>query len=429
MRKLLIIFCLLTFGVSQVLSQKFWSPREITLDTYGSPVPFKRGGEMCLAYELHITNMDSYPILIKQIKVYKNGSDVPFKTYSNELIKKSLSRIRVPGSNKNDSIVHPGQRALLHVMLNFKKNEKLPIKLSHQVLYSFIKVDKSEEKAVTKGGEIEIDMKNNALVLGAPLAEGLWLAARGVEDGYSGHRRGVIRPENGIAFQKARFAIDFGRINEEGDRYSGDRNDNANYFAYGSEVLAVADAQVETIQDNIPDSHPNDPDRLNNLTGETLAGNYVILNLGNNFYAFYGHLKQGSLLVRKGDRVKKGQIIGLLGNSGNSTEPHLHFGVNRDIPRGDGMPYVFERFEYLGAAPNTGFNMSDDIVDRLIKRLTKKSQGSQAADFPLSATIENSIKNIFTSSDSSSNAEIPKEGSQVLFEMPVSGSLIRFYRN
>ena len=162
MKKAAIIFCLLILGAGQILSQKFWSPREIALDTYSHPVPFKLGGEICLAYEVHITNMDTYPISINKIEVCTNGSDVPFKTYSNELLKKSLSRIGVPGSNANDSIVHPGQRAILHVMLSFKNKEKLPAKLSHQVSYSFIKVDNTEEKAMTRGGEIDIDMKNNA---------------------------------------------------------------------------------------------------------------------------------------------------------------------------------------------------------------------------------------------------------------------------
>ena len=75
-------------------------------------------------------------------------------------------------------------------------------------------------------------------------------------------------------------------------------------------------------------------------------GNYVILALGRGRYAFYAHLKPGSLRVERGDRVRAGDVLGLLGNSGSSTGPHLHFHVmNRPSAlAADGLPYVFDRF-------------------------------------------------------------------------------------
>jgi murein DD-endopeptidase MepM/ murein hydrolase activator NlpD len=76
----------------------------------------------------------------------------------------------------------------------------------------------------------------------------------------------------------------------------------------------------------------------------------VILDLGNGKYAFYAHLQPGSLRVKVGDRVKRGQLIGLVGNSGNSTEPHLHFHLSDSTsPLGaEGIPYVHESYELVG---------------------------------------------------------------------------------
>ncbi|MCI0415407.1 M23 family metallopeptidase, partial [bacterium] len=119
----------------------------------------------------------------------------------------------------------------------------------------------------------------------------------------------------------------------------------------GTEVLAVADSIVANAKDDIPEyefiSTSQRPMPLENA-----SGNYVTLNLGNGRYAFYEHLKHGSIKVKPGDRIKSGQVIGMLGNSGSSSSgPHLHFHVSdaNSTLAAEGMPYVFKNFEVLGA--------------------------------------------------------------------------------
>ena len=76
--------------------------------------------------------------------------------------------------------------------------------------------------------------------------------------------------------------------------------------------------------------------------------NYVILALGNGGLAFYAHLQPGRLRVKPGDRVRRGQVLGLLGNSGNSDAPHLHFHISdANSLESEGLPYVFDSFETL----------------------------------------------------------------------------------
>jgi len=93
-----------------------------------------------------------------------------------------------------------------------------------------------------------------------------------------------------------------------------------------------------------------DPVKRQSLNIRTADGNYIILNLGNGMYANYAHLQKGTLKVEPGDKVKKGDVIALLGNTGNSNASHMHFHV-MDGPSpfaSNGLPYVIDSFEYGG---------------------------------------------------------------------------------
>jgi murein DD-endopeptidase MepM/ murein hydrolase activator NlpD len=132
---------------------------------------------------------------------------------------------------------------------------------------------------------------------------------------------------------------------------NGDLSQNANYYTYGAETLAVADGVVADIKDGIPENVPQTKARAVPITLETIGGNYVLLDIGNGRFAFYAHLQPQSLKVKVGDKVKLGQTLGLVGNSGNSDLPHLHFHiVNAASPlAAEGVPYVFKSFVMQGA--------------------------------------------------------------------------------
>jgi murein DD-endopeptidase MepM/ murein hydrolase activator NlpD len=105
-------------------------------------------------------------------------------------------------------------------------------------------------------------------------------------------------------------------------------------------------------KDSIPENVPGG--RAVAITLITVAGNHIVVDIGNGHFAFYAHLKPGSLRVRVGDRVKRGQVLGLVGNSGNSTEPHLHFHISDGLAPGtstlgsEGIPYALPSFEVIG---------------------------------------------------------------------------------
>jgi murein DD-endopeptidase MepM/ murein hydrolase activator NlpD len=208
---------------------------------------------------------------------------------------------------------------------------------------------KPPEPIEVKGEGAEISVSREPpLVISPPLRGSEWLAANGPGN-VSGHRRALI-PLGGKTHIAQRFAIDWVQLREDGKTWTGDQLKNENYRCHGADALAVADAVVVGVKDGIPENIPGATSRAVPITLETVGGNYVILDLGRGRYAFYAHLRPGSLRVKTGDKVRRGQVLGLVGNSGNSTEPHLHFHVsNANSPlASEGLPYAFESFEQQG---------------------------------------------------------------------------------
>lgn len=204
--------------------------------------------------------------------------------------------------------------------------------------------DKPERKTLT-AAPAEVSQRP-MLVLGPPLEGKGWIAMNGC-CADPGHRRAGI-PLNGSFFVAQGLAIDWMQRNAGGYVAVGDPNKNEDYVCYGKPVIAVADATVASVLDGLPDRVPGmlPPD----TTAQNITGNHVILELGKGVYVFYAHLKPGSVKVKVGERVKRGQVLALLGNSGNTTAPHLHFHVMDALsPLGaNKVPYVIDKFTLAG---------------------------------------------------------------------------------
>jgi Peptidase family M23 len=122
-----------------------------------------------------------------------------------------------------------------------------------------------------------------------------------------------------VQHKSQRRATDLVMVDQVGKTHRGDGKKNEDYLAYGQEVLAVADGEVVTAIDGV---HDNVPGSLNPLFA---LGNGVIVKHGEALYSMYAHFQPGKVRVKAGTKVKRGAVLGLCGNSGNSSEPHLHF--------------------------------------------------------------------------------------------------------
>lgn len=124
-----------------------------------------------------------------------------------------------------------------------------------------------------------------------------------------------------------RYAYDFLIMNESGKTYRGENPADVNaYECYGKAVLAPADGTVMEIGTNCEDGKIMLPGNME-ATAKDIRGNYVLIKHAENEYGFIGHLQPQSICVKAGERVQAGQIIAKCGNTGNSSEPHVHFHV------------------------------------------------------------------------------------------------------
>ncbi|MFV3130986.1 M23 family metallopeptidase [Niveispirillum sp. KHB5.9] len=188
--------------------------------------------------------------------------------------------------------------------------------------------------------------KDQPIMIGPPLAGGPWVAIHSAE-WPRGHRR-VFYEEGGRQRIPGRFAIDFVKVGEDGAITRGDPDRPGDALGYGDDVLAVADARVVAMRDGMAEMASIDANGKHSKADA--AGNHVVLEIAPGRFAFYEHLKPGSVRVKVGDKVRRGQVIGQLGFTGDSTGPHLHFHIaDAQTPLGgEGQPFTIDSFRLVG---------------------------------------------------------------------------------
>lgn len=309
-----------------------------------SPTVFKADGKWHLVYELHLSNMDKWDYRFTRIEVVPaDATQKTLATFSGAELDGMFVHPGWPGAERTSKL-SPGEFGAVFMWVTCDSLADVPAAIDHRIS---VKIGDYPEAMSVVTLPVSV-IKKPVVVIAPPLRGEDWLAGNGPSN-TSLHRRALI-PIDGHAYISQRFAIDWVQLNPDGKTYTGDPGDDKNYRAYGAEILAVADGVVTQTKDGIPQNTPGAKALAVPITLETIGGNHVIEDIGGGLYAFYAHLQPGSLRVKVGDRIRRGQVLGLLGNSGNSSEPHLHFQIcdaNSELGS-EGIPYAFRSFEVQG---------------------------------------------------------------------------------
>lgn len=340
--------------LAQAQSEASAFPLQAAMRVAHEPAAFPSAGRMHVFYELYLTNFSSASIDVRGIDVLDDSTRRPVATFEGQELGRRWQSV---GSVSQAGELPPGGTAMVFISIPFGPKTSVPQRLVHRVV---------TDSAAVEGAMIAVH--HASLVVGPPVRGADWLAsdAPGVE---SHHWRQFLIV-GGKPQLASRYAIDWMQV-RNGALYSGDERKVHSFFSFGKPVLAVADAIVIHIKDGLPDNVPGHfanyhPAVQMNL--DTIPGNTIVLDLGNGLFAHYMHLEAGSLRVKVGDHVRRGEVLARIGCSGDARGPHLHFQISSSPQfwAGEGVPYLIGHFRIESGSDVTGARAHELPLDNFV---------------------------------------------------------------
>jgi murein DD-endopeptidase len=367
MKTTILIVLTSIFSAKTAFAQPYRANLDIRIPYLSSPVTI--GGMRVLYYELYATNWGTDTIRLNRLRISGATGHAVLTVFDNDALRQRSARVGPQGKLYSD-LLPGGSSCVIYVELALKNEPNDDLKLTHCLQFETFGGPVHSTDSVTILPASAPSAR--PLVLGPPLGKGNWAAV--YEPSWrTGHRR-VVYTVDGHAGIPGRYAIDFIKLDNNGRLAHGDNDDLAKeWVGYGADVLAVADGTIASVRDDFLET-PTISGR-ERVGAERATGNYISIRVGNGRYAFYEHLKPGSIRVRPGQTVKKGQVIANLGFTGQSDGPHLHFHMaDRNSPLGaEGVPFSFDQFIYSGNYTNIdSLGKSPWLpVDRSVKRIRR----------------------------------------------------------
>jgi len=318
----------------------------LLMAVHDAPIPFTGSdGRVHLVYELWLSNFSSGDVTVKQVDVVGDGKAL--ETLDAAAV---ATRLQAAGQRVSAGTMPKGSQGLLFLHVTLGPGAVVPGQLSHRIVLRAEAAPPGLQEMTETGGVVTVDRAAVAQI-GPPLAGDGYISADSCCDA-TRHTRAAM-PVNGRVWVAQRYAVDWEQTDAQGRIYVGPQDKLESYAIFGKPVLAVADAVVASVVDGRPEQTPGK--YPTNIPLEQADGNCVILDLGGGRFAMYAHMQPGSIRVRKGDRVKLGQAIGLVGDSGNSVVPHLHFQVmaGNSSLSANGLPYEISAFRVTGKTDGT----------------------------------------------------------------------------
>lgn len=314
--------------------------RVAVLPSSGAIDTFMGDGRAHAIYEVYLANFTGKPIRVLALRADAAAGHFA-RTISGPALEKSFSLAGADYSKPQKPVLEPAQTGIVFVFLDFDSLAAAPDRIVNSIDVEAVGAEDTAQRITIAPIAVK---KGAAPIIRPPLTGADWLAGNGPSN-TSPHRRALFFTD-GLPRIGQRFAIDWVILGADGKTYHGDPKLNASYLAYDKPVIAVADGRIVSIVDGLPENVPNSSKLAVELNFRNAGGNSVAEDLGGGRYAMYAHLRPHSITVTPGERVHAGQVIGHVGNTGSSTEPHLHFQIC-DAPSfiaSDGIPFEFDSF-------------------------------------------------------------------------------------
>ncbi|MDE2782913.1 MAG: M23 family metallopeptidase [Gemmatimonadota bacterium] len=322
------------------------------------PSPVASGGNHYLLYELLLKSYVPAPVQVTRVEVFAESPAGPrlLEYAGEELGANMVFPVFIEDDPVRQRTIGARSHGVVYVLVSISRSATVPRQLFHRVWFDLPYQEEwfatpSADSTVVDRVDLATPVYSSAIEIGPPLKGGPWAAFAGLSN--DGDHRRIQTQVFGRSVFSQRYAVDYLLVDTEGRAVPVAGGGNDTYPGYGREVIAVADGIVSTAVDGIPDNTPGVTTRPEVFNLTTVPGNHVMVDLGDGRYAAYAHLIPGSVEVRVGQRVRRGDVLGRVGNSGNSSAPHLHFQLaDNNLPLGgEGLPYVHDAFELVGYCP------------------------------------------------------------------------------
>jgi hypothetical protein len=296
---------------------------------------------------------------------------------------------RVNGSGADGTTLPPGGSGTVFLDLSTDPSAPVPALLEHQITLSYVPAATGKAKPKAQdlrlfGVPVTVEAKP-PVVVAPPLRGAGWVVGNGCCSPVNAHR-GSTLSINGTVSVAQRFAVDLVQLTDTRRAVTGDPAQVSSYPAFGKTVHAAAAGTVVGRRDGEKEQKPGSLPA--GATIQNADGNYLVVDIGDDRYAFYAHLQPGSVKPKLGERVEVGAELGLLGNTGNTDAPHLHFHI-MDGPsplRSNGLPFVFDTFEGQGVLPDID-SLGAPEPDTLITVDKTQRAGEHRDQMPLGADL------------------------------------------
>ncbi len=313
-------------------------PPQLTVSFLAQPAPIVQNGATRLVYEMVITNFSNNAYVLDTVEAKAGAAQFTFAASDLASMIVRLGARGQPGS-PTDRTIDGGRGVIVFLLLDLG-NGSAPSTIEHTL---HVLDDKNEAHAIQLA---PLSVSNEAPIVVAPPLRGDWIAGDSVNNKPDAAHRRAVLIDDGHAWLSQRYAIDWVQYQTvDGVRttWKGPEDKNDSYFCYDQPIYSVAAGKVVGIADGLPENVPHSGKYAIAIDFNNAAGNHAVIQIAPRRYVLYAHMRPGTLQVKVGDTVKIGDILGHVGNTGSSTEPHLHMHID-DQPSflaGNGVPYEF----------------------------------------------------------------------------------------
>lgn len=343
----------------------------VTMTVPSGPIPVESTNGVNIAYELEFYGTENMSFVPEKVEVIDAATGTILYTPNASVLARTSYPAAVPqptaAEMQNGTAKLPKPRISVWFVVS---PGTVPDRLTHRVTLN--RTADGLAPLVITGGDVAVKKDLKPVVVGSPVRGPGW-AIMETTSPVVHHVTTQITMFN-VTRVPQRYAQDFLYLDPAtGTAFSGDMEHASNFYGLGKELYAVGNGTIVYARDGIQDIEITTQKPA--PTVDTALGNGVVIDLGNKKYACYGHMVNGSVRVKAGDAVTEGQVIGLMGNTGNSDAPHLHFQVITDNPSvlgGEGYPIVYRSFNVTGkfdeeSITGTFFNESILQENRLME--------------------------------------------------------------